>query len=289
MDKKAATALRSWQKIREEQKKLNKEMTTLHESILPFISELHVIWVSSPQVYEICNLHHIPHYSLPFQKTITLLERLKPTKISSIEYFTDRNYLCHENEIRITNIFEKRNPFTDTELNPIFESMSLRTNNKYCTTVRGNKSVSGGWCSQVRCEHLTPTDKDYQGVLNCNRPHFTTTFAKMDLDVFFWTCAFRLSLYSQEFNSTRLGDKFRTVHSSGYNIYEGITIAILDLSSEVVHPHLDSFNDYRTAYNCCTVYSVIRGDLRLTFIGYAKKSMGDFSKRLQEGKNKICT
>ena len=57
---------------------------------------------------------------------------------------------------------------------------------------------------------------------------------------------------------------------------------MLDMSKEKVHPHVDSSkNDHRKSYNSCTVYSVIRENIRLSFIGYAKKSVGGFINRLK--------
>ena len=105
------------------------------------------------------------------------------------------------------------------------------------------------------------------------------------MDEFFWTCATKLSRYSREFNISTLGDNNRSEHILGDNIYEGITIATLNLLTEVVHPHLDTLNDHREDYNSCTVYSIIRENIRLTFIGYAKKSAGDFVARYQILKN----
>ena len=153
--------------------------------------------------------------------------------------------------------------------------------NRFCNNKRGNKSVSGGYSSQIRKECLTSSDTNYEGILNCNKPHFMTTFGKMYLDKFYPVCAEKLSIYSRKINGSRLGDQFGTKHSTGIKVYEGITIAMLDMSKEKVHPHVDSSNDHRENYNSCTVYSVIRENIRLSFIGYAKKSVGDFINRLK--------
>ena len=162
-------------------------------------------------------------------------------------------------------------PIIEEELDAILNTLQDKNNNKFCNTLRGNKSVSGGLCSQVRKDALRVQDIDYDGIIDCNKPHFTTTFGHMKLDTHFWTCLLYLTHYSREINPTRFNDTIRSKHMYGGNMYEGITIAILNLDTDKVHPHLDSFNDSRNNYNSCTVLSYIKKDKRLSIIAHAKK------------------
>ena len=287
IDNETESAMKMWNKIRKQEMKQGREMKPLHNSIYIILKEVHIIWVTSPQVYDISDLHHVPHYSLSLKKTNALMQVLEHADhISIVEYYTNRNYVSTPDRINVTNIFDNSPLFDEYEVDSILETMTSRKFNRYCTKIRGNKAVSSGLCSQVRVASLTTEDKNYNGIVGCNRPHFTTTLGKMHMDHFFWKCAHELSRYSREYNITNLNDRNRSKHILGTNIYEGITIATLNLTTEEVHPHLDTLNDHREGYNSCTVYSIIRGDIRLSFIGYAKKSAGDFLRRYEIQKNK---
>ena len=280
-DKHAAKGLRMWKQKKLELTTMHNTIEPMHEILLPFISELHIIWIKTPQVYDVCNLHYIPHYSLTYEETKNLIEKIQNNHIKIVQYYTNQNYIGNQYRIQVTNVFEDKDLFSEEEIDYVFDQMSVVTNNKYCNNKRGNKSVSGGYSTQIRKNLLTSTDANYKGILNCNKPHFMTTFGKMYLNDFYKVCAEKLSIYSRQVDNGRLGDKFRTQHCQGVNIYEGITIAILDMIKEKVYPHVDSCNDHRDQYNSCTVYSVIRNNKRLSFIGYAKKSVGDFINRLK--------
>ena len=90
-DKNAAKGLRIWKQNKLQLKKTNETIEPLHESIFPFITELHVLWITTPQVYDVCDLHHTPHYSLTFEETQNLLHLMQYTNITIVEYFTDKN------------------------------------------------------------------------------------------------------------------------------------------------------------------------------------------------------
>lgn len=270
-----------WKQKKIELMAVNNTIEPMHDILLPFISELHIIWLKTPQVYDVCNLHCIPHYSLTYEETNILIEKIQNKPIRIVQYYTNQNYIGHQYRIQVTNIFANKDLFSEEEINYVFDQMSKVKNNKYCNNKRGNKSVSGGYSTQIRKNLLTSTDANYNGILNCNKPHFMTTFGKMYLNDFYQVCAQKLSMYSRQVDNGRLCDKFRTNHCQGVHVYEGITIAILNMKHEKIYPHVDSSNDHRAHYNSCTVYSVIRNSTRLSFIGYAKKSVGDFISRLK--------
>ena len=282
LDNSAKKQLQKWKEEKIILKKQKKEITPIHPIIFEFIQELHCVWVSPLQIYDVCNLHSIPHYSLSFETTMCLIEQVSSTHIEVIEYFPDQNYMQPHHLIKVKNLFTTDLPIFKKELDSILNTIQDTNNNKFCNTLRGNKSVSGGLCSQVRKDSLCVQDIDYGGIIDCNKPHFTTTFSQMKLDTHFWTCLLYLTHYSREINPSRFNDTIRSKHIYGDSMYEGITIAILNLDTDKVHPHLDSLNDYRTNYNSCTVLSYIKNNMRLSIIAYAKKSAGDFIDRYTE-------
>ena len=101
------------------------------------------------------------------------------TNITIVGYFTNKNYIGEKYKIQVTNIFKTNNLFTKEELDYIFNEMTEKKYNKFCNKTRGNKSVSGGYSIQIRKKCLTSADINYEGIFNCNTPHFTTTFGKM--------------------------------------------------------------------------------------------------------------
>ena len=104
--------------------KQGREMTPLHTSIYYLLKEVHIIWVTSPQVYDICDLHQVPQYSISYEKTLELMEKLETIEhISIVEYYTDRNYVSTSDHIRVTNIFEDGQLFNESELDTIFETI----------------------------------------------------------------------------------------------------------------------------------------------------------------------
>ena len=116
--------MRIWKQTKLQLKKGDTTIEPLHESICPFITELHVLWITTPQVYDVCDLHHTPHYSLTFEETQNLLHLLQYTNITIVEYFTNKNYIGDEYRIQITNVFDNKNIFTTSEIDYVFDQMS---------------------------------------------------------------------------------------------------------------------------------------------------------------------
>ena len=66
-----------WKQKKMELMAVNNTIEPMHDILLPFISELHIIWLKTPQVYDVCNLHCIPHYSLTYEETTNLIKKIQ--------------------------------------------------------------------------------------------------------------------------------------------------------------------------------------------------------------------
>ena len=101
LDNSAKKQLQKWKDVRTTLKKTKQEITPVHPIIFKFIQELHCVWVSPLQIYDVCNLQSIPHYSLSFENTMCLIKQVRSTHIEVFEYFPDKNYLQPHHLIKV--------------------------------------------------------------------------------------------------------------------------------------------------------------------------------------------